>query len=454
MAGAKKKGSPILNFLKFFEDLNIPSWFVIGFVFVILVTFAAAFSPLLLQKAFSYLPFIVFFLGPLIVPYVLFLVWNKYWLRWKRDAFIMDQGSVLLEILLPREIYKSPQAMEIALMQMHQSMGCTWIETYSKGKIRGWYSFEIASLGGEIHFYIWTWPRFKDIVESQLYAQYPGIQIIEAKDYTEGISADPAKWSTWSTHFTLSKDKGDVYPIKTYIDYGLDKNEKEEYKNDPLAAVLEFMGTLKKGEQIWIQILARAHRKLKLSDGSFRNEPDWTEEAKEVIKEIKIEATTKMKIGDKEIPGFPNLTKGQQETIAALERSMDKLAYEVMIRGVYVATNEAFNSTHIAGLIGSFRQYSSKNLNAFGISGYTDFDYPWEDLFGLRLPARKRKNIDAYKRRAFFYGKYQGLYGMTHNILTVEELATIYHFPGVEVGTPTLPRIGSVAGEAPPNLPI
>lgn len=452
MASSKKAASPISDFLDFLDGLGIASWVILVPVFTIACLVAIATAPPVVVKGLMYAGVIVLIAAPFVAPYILFFMANDAWLHWKRDAFILKEGSILLEILLPREIYKSPQAMEIALMQMHLAMGSNWLETYKNGKVRLWYSFEMASFGGEIHFYIWTWPRAKDIVESQLYAQYPGIQIIEVKDYTEGVTANPEQWETWSTHFILGNK--DAYPIKTYIDYGMDKNEKEEYKIDPMAAVIEFMGSLKQGEQIWLQILARPHKKVSPSEGTFRSEPEWTAEIDEEIATIKEKATTKMKVGDREMPGFPNLTKGQAETIAALERSKDKLAYEVMIRGVYVAKPGSFVGAHIPGMLGSFRQYSSKNLNSFRPAGLTDFDYPWQDFWGYRVAKMKRMNLDAYKQRAFFYGQYHGIWGLHHYILTVEELATIFHFPGVEVGTPSLPRIPSVAGEAPPNLPI
>jgi hypothetical protein len=37
--------------------------------------------------------------------------------------------------------------------------------------------------------------------------------------------------------------------------------------------------------------------------------------------------------------------------------------------------------------------------------------------------------------------------------MNLEEIATIYHFPGAVAGTPTLPRIDSNKGVAPVNLP-
>ena len=47
----------------------------------------------------------------------------------------------------------------------------------------------------------------------------------------------------------------DFLPIKTYVDYGLDKDPKEEYKTDPITQILEVMGSLGKGEHMWYQVL-------------------------------------------------------------------------------------------------------------------------------------------------------------------------------------------------------
>jgi hypothetical protein len=43
--------------------------------------------------------------------------------------------------------------------------------------------------------------------------------------------------------------------MKTYVDFGLDKDPKEEYKIDPLTQILETMATCGKGEHFWYQVL-------------------------------------------------------------------------------------------------------------------------------------------------------------------------------------------------------
>jgi hypothetical protein len=58
--------------------------------------------------------------------------------------------------------------------------------------------------------------------------------------------------------------------------------------------------------------------------------------------------------------------------------------------------------------------------------------------------------LDSYKRRSYFFYPYK----FTPLILTNEELATLYHFPGEVASTPGLPRIPSKRAQAPTNLPV
>ncbi|MCK5027223.1 MAG: hypothetical protein KAS07_02295, partial [Candidatus Pacebacteria bacterium] len=71
-------------------------------------------------------------------------------------------------------------------------------------------------------------------------------------------------------------------------------------------------------------------------------------------------------------------------------------------------------------------------------------------VMGIRVQGLKQNLFNAYKRREYFYpkGKFKPF------VLNSEELATIYHFPGMVAETPTFGRIESRRGEPPTNLPI
>jgi hypothetical protein len=384
---------------------------------------------------------------PYVLPVILAVVLYKLWINYVRLAYIKKQGSVLLEIKLPLEITKSPKAMEVFFTSLYQTGSVTVLESFWDGVVRPWFSLELVSLGGVVKYYIWTRPKFKSLIETQLYAQYPGIEVYEVPDYTNNVYHG-THITMWGTYFKLSKP--DAFPIRTYVDYKLDSDlTKEEQKIDPIVPVLEYLGSMRKGEQVWIQILIQAHRKEGFSDLRMKKRPDWKSAAQAQIKKIKDEAVV-------EIDGKKSslLTEGQKEAISAIDRSLDKFPFEVGFRGIYIAENEVFNPIGITGLIGSVRQYSSNGeLNGFKLGWFTDFDYPWQDFKRIRRNSIERQMLKAYKLRSFFQPPFK-FFKQKPFILTTEELATIYHFPGRVALTPTFERIVSRKAEAPANLPI
>lgn len=425
-------------------------WFSLIGVFVVMFFFGRYFWN---DPTFHATIRFLFAVAPFFVPVVLTHFLFNYYMRYIRALWIRKEGSVLLEIKIPKETNKSPLAMEIFFTSLYQTGSATLNQAFIDGKVRPWFSFEMVSIGGEVRFFIWAMKKWRNMIEAQLYAQYPNIEIYEAEDYTKAVHHDPENLPMWGTYFTL--EKKDVFPIKTYVDYGLDKlDTKEEYKIDPMTSVLEYLGSLKKGEQVWIQIIIQAHRKEKLIDGRFFNlKGDWKDEIDEEIEHIKEEATSVRVNGNgEEVPGFPNYTPGQVETIKSLERSRDKLPFETIIRGIYIATKESFTPITLTGMIGSFRQYNSNNSNGFKLGWYTDPDDPWKDFKRFRRNIMEEEMLEAYKMRSFFQHPFR-YFEATPMILMTEELATIFHFPGTVAGTPTLGRILSKKSEPPSNLP-
>jgi hypothetical protein len=389
-------------------------------------------------------------LAPLWVPLLILITWFELWITFKRREFIKSQGSVLLEVRIPKEMTKSPLAMELFFNALYNPVAGNLLDVYLKGKVRPWYSFELVSLEGAIHFYIWTWDGNKNRVEAQLYAQFPNIEVHEVPDYALKIHHDPHKYKFgYFGQFGLSKK--DPYPIKTYVDYGLDKDPDEEFKIDPIVSTLEYLGSLKKGEYAWIQIMIQAHTKEGLKHGRIFTKPDWKGTAEKEIKEIIKKGTLKAE-GDKR-ESMLTLTKNQQEIIAAIERSISKNAFDTMIRATYFSETESFNPSNIGGLFGSIFHYNSNTLNGFKPVFGAGFEYPWQDFRGKKKLENEKMLLDAYKRRSFFNTPYRYFHAKPF-IMTSEELATIYHFPGEVAATPTLSRLPSKKAEAPSNLPI
>lgn len=394
---------------------------------------------------------LIFRYYPIWLPLLLGFAFWEMWVRYVRALFFKGMQMSLLEIKIPKEILKSPLAMEIVLNALYQTGGeGTVIDRWWMGKVRAWFSLEICSFGGQVRFFIYTRTVLRNVVESHIYSQYPDVEIKEVADYTKPVVYDPATTNIWGSNYVL--EQPDPLTIKTYVEYGLDKDPKEEFKNDPLTAVLEFMGSIKPDEQIWLQFVVRAHKKEKRG-GFFSKKEDWRTQ----VNDIRTKIIAQIKESGRNTP-----TRGEGEVIESLERNFKKFAFDTGIRCVYVAPPSVFSMpSTVVGLRGLLRPFSAGPWNDVskipyaGFNGFkgdksTDFDYPWQDFRGVRMNRMKRKKLDAYKRRMFFFYPYKE----KNVILTTEELATVFHFPGQVASTPGIQRIPSKRAQAPTNLPI
>ncbi|MFZ1075343.1 MAG: hypothetical protein WAN50_03140 [Minisyncoccia bacterium] len=399
------------------------------------------------------------YLAPVWLPFLLADGALSLWLTLKRSEFINSQTYIVLEIKPPRNLVKTPLAMEAFFSSIHLSPGeSTWYARSIKGAVRPWWSFEMVSFEGRVHFYVWTRANFRRIVESQMYAQYPGVQITEALDYTRCISAVPGEWSIWGCDYR--KIEKDPLPIKTYIEFGLDKVQEEPEQIDPLASITEFLGSAGKGEYVWLQFIIQVHSGHKYNKLNADNKPyTWRDEGKEIVEKIRKDTRTPYvdPTTGKEMPGFPNPTKGESEKMAAIERNTSKLGFDVGARCIYLAKPDSFKPTMIAQMIGLFKPFSVEGWNGIKATAWLMIfdDYPWE-IGSSKLKKRYTvKMVEAYRRRQFFHEPFSE--GLTRNdimVLSTEELATLYHIPSAGIHTPGLERVSSATGEAPANLPL
>ncbi len=385
-------------------------------------------------------------LAPYWSPVVLFYFIARLWRYYTRAKFIKKMQWVLLDVRIPREITKSPRAMEVVNGVFYQTYAGNKINEIFQGFVRSWFSLEIVSLGGDIHFYLRVPKFFKNLVQTQVYSQYPEVEIYEVEDYVNEIppyGTSGSEWLMWGGEFKLSKS--DAYPIKTYVDYGLEDNPKEEHKIDPITPVIEFLGSIGPSEQAWIQILVMSTTKRFKKPGTWFDKQDWRGEATTLVNELM------KRDRPPEVGKFPErLSPGEEEVVKAIERSVSKTGFDCGLRVIYLAKQGFYDAARQVGLINSVKQYGSLHLNGFSINKKTGYDYPWQDFRGHRLEWAKRKMFDAYRRRSWFHPPH----ARKPFVLNAEELATIYHFPGQVATTPTLKKIESKKAEPPIDLPI
>ena len=400
----------------------------------------------------------------------------KLWIHYIQQDFIAGIDWVLLEIVPPRDVLRSPKAMELfisnALYHFSYKGGK---ESYWQGAVWFWFSLEIASIDGQVHFYIRTPTRIKELIETQMYAQYPQAQIKVVEDYTLAIDkiSPESAWDGWGCEFALLKP--DAYPIKTYVDFGLDKDPKEEVKVDPISPVIELFGSIKKGEQMWMQIVVTPSKKEYRTDGSHFKKHDWVKEANKELERISAlytrVNTSPNGLSTLEVrppPWLMPVTEG-------ITKKISKIGFDTGIRAMYVAKKEVFSSNTKNQMRLMFRQYANPILNSFNRINGTQ-----GDAFGGIFTISKKtimllvdRMLHEYRERGFFHLPLRHHLFNKHNlpwpispmlfkayfhsqtfVLNTEELATIWHFPGQILKVPTLERIESKEAAPPTNLPI
>lgn len=395
--------------------------------------------------------------SPILLAVILTLFFWPLWVKYVRAKFFLSLKYTVLEIRLPKDTFKSPLAMEVFLQSLHNTADGSTYAKYWKGEVRPWYSLEIASIEGRVKFYIWTEDRRKAGVMTALYSQFPGIEVHETGDYTQSVHYDKTTMSIWAGEFILTKP--DPYPIKTYVDYGLDKDPKEEFKVDPLVPLIEFLGNVGPNQQIWFQFMVRAHKDEQRKLGHWFKKTDaWKDEATELVNKILIRdpktKVTGVKEDETQLLKKPTISKGEQDIIEAIERSITKQPFDVGIRAIYIGNKESFDKVSgIGGIVGNMKHFSSESLNGFKPNKeiwHSRLGDPWLDYKNIRQNKFSNESLATFKRRSFFYAPREG----KAMVLNTEELATIYHFPGSVAATPTLDRIPSKKFEAPSNLPI
>jgi hypothetical protein len=106
-----------------------------------------------------------------------YLTWRNY----QRIDAVKSIESTLLILEIPKTNDKSEMAAEQLFASLHGILRDRE-ELKQTGGIQEHLSFEIASVSGQIRFYVWVPTSLRSFVEGQIYAQYPTVQIHEAEE--------------------------------------------------------------------------------------------------------------------------------------------------------------------------------------------------------------------------------------------------------------------------------
>lgn len=422
---------------------------VMPILLLLLVWYAAVYDPATISATLA----MVVALSPVWLPLFLGIILIITWVHYVRYQFWFRRETGVVEVQLPPDVMKSPLAMEIFLNSFWTTGSeTTFLDRLWRGGFRSIWSLEIASNEGRIGFYIHGPKIWMPAIEARIYGQFPEAKVFAVDDYAAKIPFNLDEYNIWGEEFR--KSKIDALPIKTYVDFELDKNtDTPEIKNDPLTNLLEVMNNMGKDEYLWFQIILKAHK-----------EPDWygfyqkdtiKEKGYAYVKELMGKAATRAKEVLKETDAEEGrisalLTDGEKETIKRMERGFTKNAFDAGLRLVYIAKKDIHKGITGAFLFRIFQVLTDPASNHLGgWRGMIRFDYPWEDIGNWRENTIKKLLYFHFKYRAYFYVPYD----QAPVYLNTEEVATLWHFPTSAVQTPGLNRVPSRTSEAPTNLP-
>ena len=180
-------------------------WSIIGFVIVFCFWIFVTVSAKAVNLNTTVVGIIIA-LSPLVVMIALFFIFIDLWIDYTRAKAFLKQEYAIVEVKLPKETIKSPAAMELFLTALHQTSGeGGWFGRYWYGKTRAWFSLELVSIEGQIHFFIWMRKSFKNLISTSLYAQFPGIEVHDAEDYARSVHYDPKTMEVWAADLGFSK---------------------------------------------------------------------------------------------------------------------------------------------------------------------------------------------------------------------------------------------------------
>jgi len=411
----------------------------------------------------------------------------------KLSANNQNMEGVVLRVAVSRLNERGPIVAEQIYSALHGLEENYSFYDYLAGRPKPRISLEIASVKNVIQFFIWAPKRYKNVIESQIYAQYPDVEIQQVEDYSKDFfnvfevappqkvtgkasdSTDIVEFtpkasvldgrlsaSAMRSAFTAELKFGDpaVYPIKRYSQF---EDKLTRLATEPLAGITATLSKLNAtDEQAWIQITMEPvgtwwrHRGTKclriVNNGLFSRNFYLHKKATQIylvrgfwkrlayspiylllwfFRGMKTLDLPGAKSKDDDLDEQVSRTHDREDPIGAAVDKISRITFDTSIRIVYLPRPENADLAEIKlkEIAGSFRQFNMPNMNS------------------LVIASLNQNNIQILRR-------YQQRLVTDPMPMNVEEIATLYHMPSKDVGTPNVFWINSRRLEPPNDLPL
>lgn len=274
-----------------------------------------------------------------------------------------------------------------------------------------WIALEIVKLKEDIIFYVAAPRRFENFIEKSIYSIYPTAQVEKSDDYnifspTENVCCG-----------YLKTTKPLYLPIKTY----------NQMDTDPLSSITNIFTKLKTNEEAAVQLIIKKGSNSWYERGRMiSNEVAQGKNFTQAMGATNFISTIKGKSEDK-LGGNPP----DEELLKILGAKLNKDSFETNIRLIVSADSKIRSESIFLEMANSFAQFSSNKTNNF------------------RLIRTKKGAFDEliYKYSFRLFDDSQ------RNILGIEELTSIFHFPTPLTKTPNIKTVKSKVSVPPTNIP-
>ncbi len=259
-------------------------------------------------------------------------------------------------------------------------------------------SLEIFGYKQYAYFYVVVPNNLYALIEGLVYSTYPGCEIKETRDYCENSVDKGLKFSGTK----LKLRKSDIYPIMDYSDFEVDS----------LSGLFSVISKIYQDEQIWIQILTSP------------KEDNWIYHLARRFRMFtnKIKRVFRLK-------NYMRL-KSRKEFFAEEKSSFIKKTeshpFKFEIRIACFADHQQKTVARLEAITKAFYQFNKVDYNEFIRTRITS----------------KQSFIDHYRKRSL----------SDSQLLSVKELASLYHFPNAD-HVPHVVHVLSKKAEAPQDVP-
>ena len=385
-----------------------------------------------------------------------------------RESLTQRERNVVLMVRVARDNEAGPLVAEQVFSTIHSIVGDLGLFDRIRGQRQEKVSFEIANIGRSIRFYVQFPARLRNLVEGQIYAQYPNVEIEEVEDYSRAVPIELASGNAPIAAQSEGRDKQivlhrsteqlafskvdpfamavgaeitltspDFFPIKSYNQFE-DKSTKMNV--DPLSGITATLAKFSDpDEQAWIQYVISPvpEKRGKYLQKCYESYAGFSKKFVQkwyynyFVKSTRLKRIVFFPISLFIGPGRfkkPLEVKEDSSQSSAREK-LTGLLYNVNIRLVYVpkVRDLAVATLKVKEIAGSFKQ----------------FNLPASNGFALARIYRDVSIVERYRLRLL----------EKPFLLNVKEMASIFHLPNITVQTPNIYWVRSKKVEPPNDLP-